>query len=108
MLEQWGGDPATLAAMDTSALVAPAELSLLKKLIDYPEIIEAAVRELSPHLVAFYLRELAGEFHSYYNSTRFLIPENSVRLARLALIAAVRQVLSNGLKLLGVNAPVKM
>src|SRR5690606_38703143 len=54
VLEQWGGDPAALAAMDTSALVAPAELSLLKKLIDYPEIIEAAVRELSPHLVAFY------------------------------------------------------
>lgn len=108
VLEQWGEDPATLAEVDTSPLIAPPELSLLKKLIDYPEMIEAAAKELSPHLIAFYLRELAGEFHSYYNSTRFLIPDIPLRLARLALIAAIRQVLSNGLKLLGVNAPFKM
>jgi arginyl-tRNA synthetase len=67
-----------------------------------------AARELSPHLVAFYLRELAGEFHSYYNAERFLVPEAPLRVARLALAAAVRQVLANGLALLGVSAPEKM
>lgn len=108
VLEQWGEDPAALTAADMSPLAAPAEHSLLQKLIDYPETIEAAAKELSPHLIAFYLRELAGEFHSYYNSTRFLVAETPLRLARLALAAATRQVLSNGLGLLGVSAPVKM
>ena len=69
---------------------------------------DAAAKELSPHLIAFYLRELAAEFHSYYNATRFLVPEVPLRLARLALIAAIRQVLVNGLTLLGVSAPGKM
>jgi arginyl-tRNA synthetase len=108
VLEQWGEDSRILVTADTSALTGPAELSLLQKLIDYPETVEAAAREFSPHLIAFYLKELAGEFHSYYNSTRFLVPETAVRLARLALVAAVRQVLNNGLKLLGVSAPAKM
>ena len=108
VLEQWGEDPSVLATADMSALASAAELSLLQKLIDYPELIESAARELSPHLIAFYLRELAGEFHSYYNSIRFLVPEVPVRLARLGLVAAVRQVLSNGLRLLGVSAPDKM
>jgi arginyl-tRNA synthetase len=108
VLEQWGEDPGVLVTADTSALTGPAELSLLQKLIDYPETVETAAREFSPHLIAFYLKELAGEFHSYYNSTRFLVPETAVRLARLALVSAVRQVLNNGLKLLGVSAPAKM
>jgi arginyl-tRNA synthetase len=108
VLEQWGEDTAILAGADMSPLTSVVELSLLQKLIDYPEMVEAAARELSPHLIAFYLRELAGEFHSYYNSTRFLVPDIPLRLARLGLVAAVRQVLSNGLKLLGVSAPAKM
>lgn len=108
VLEQWGEDIATLATVDMASLTSPVELSLLQKLIDYPEIVEAAAKELSPHLVAFYLRELAGEFHSYYNATRFLVPEAPLRLARLGLVAAVRQVLTNGLELLGVSAPDKM
>lgn len=108
VLEQWGEDIATLATADMSSLTNPAELALLQKLIDYPEIVEAAAKELSPHLIAFYLRELAGEFHSYYNATRFLVPEAPLRLARLGLIAAIRQVLVNGLELLGVGAPDKM
>ncbi|SHL80632.1 arginyl-tRNA synthetase [Nitrosospira sp. Nsp11] len=108
VLEQWGEDPAMLHTADMSPLTDPAELSLLQKLIDYPEMVEAAAKELSPHLIAFYLRELASEFHSYYNATRFLVPEISLRLARLGLIAAIRQILSNGLKLLGVSAPGKM
>ncbi|SFO14530.1 arginyl-tRNA synthetase [Nitrosospira briensis] len=108
VLEQWGEDAAVLITADMSPLASTVELSLLQKLIDYPEIVEAAAKELSPHLIAFYLRELAGEFHSYYNATRFLVPEVPLRLARLGLVAAVRQVLSNGLKLLGVTAPAKM
>ncbi len=108
VLEQWGEDPSVLVAADMSPLTNAVELSLLQKLIDYPELVEAAARELSPHLIAFYLRELAGEFHSYYNATRFLVPDIPLRLARLGLVAAIRQVLSNGLKLLGVSAPAKM
>jgi arginyl-tRNA synthetase len=108
VLEQWGEDISVLITSDMSPLTSPMELSLLQKLIDYPETVEAAARDLSPHLIAFYLRELAGEFHSYYNAARFLVPDIPVRLARLGLIAAIRQVLSNGLKLLGVSAPVKM
>jgi arginyl-tRNA synthetase len=67
-----------------------------------------AARELSPHFVAFYLRELAAEFHSYYNATRILVPELPIRLARLALVTAVGQVLRTGLALLGVSAAEKM
>jgi arginyl-tRNA synthetase len=108
VLDQWGEDSAVLVTADLSLLGSASELSLLQKLIDYPDTVEAAARELSPHLIAFYLRELAGEFHSYYNATRFLVPDIPLRLARLALIAAIRQVLSNGLELLGVSAPDKM
>jgi arginyl-tRNA synthetase len=108
VLEQWGEDSAILVTADLFLLSSAAELSLLQKLIDYPDTVEVAARELSPHLIAFYLRELAGEFHSYYNATRFLVPDVPLRLARLALIAAIRQVLSNGLDLLGVSAPDKM
>ena len=108
VMEQWGENPSLLTAADTSQLSSAAELSLLQKLIDYPEIVAVSARDLSPHLVAFYLKELAAEFHSYYNSSRFLVPEIPIRLARLALISSIRQVLVNGLTLLGVSAPDKM
>ena len=98
----------TLAGADTAPLDSEMELALLKKLIDYPDTVAAAAVELSPHLIAFYLKELAAEFHSYYNATRFLVPEVPLRHARLALIVAVKQVLANGLALLGVSAPEKM
>jgi len=67
-----------------------------------------AASELAPHAIAFYLRELAGEFHSYYNAERILVDDEALRAARLALCAAVRQTLANGLSLLGVSAPEKM
>jgi arginyl-tRNA synthetase len=108
VLQEWGGDTATLMQADTSPLTSAHELALLQRLMDYPEIVEGAVRELSPHLIAFYLKELAAEFHSYYNATRFLVPEAQVRSARLALVTAIRQVLHNGLRLLGVSCPEKM
>jgi arginyl-tRNA synthetase len=106
--EQWGGDVSRLLQIDTAVLQSEHELSLLDKLIEYPEIIESAAREYAPHLIAFYLKELAGDFHSYYNATRILVDEERVKLARLALATAVGQVLRNGLGLLGVSAPEKM
>ena len=73
------------------------------------EKILAAIRERDgPHAIAFYLRALAGEFHSYYNAERILVEDETLRAARLALCAAVRQTLANGLALLGVSAPEKM
>ncbi len=106
--EQWGGDAATLNAADTTALDAAAELELLGKLAEYPEMIDHAAREMAPHVLAFYLKEVAGLFHGYYNATRFLVDDARVRDARLALAGAVRVVLANGLRLLGVAAPEKM
>jgi arginyl-tRNA synthetase len=91
-----------------AALESARELSLLNRLGEYPETVDTAARELAPHQVAFYLRELASDFHSYYNSERFLVDDAPTRLARLALAAAVRQVIRNGLALLGVSAPEKM
>ncbi len=67
-----------------------------------------AADELAPHEVAFYLRDLAGEFHSFYNAERVLVDEEAPRNARIALLAATRQVLANGLATIGVSAPVKM
>lgn len=106
--EQWGGALETLREADLGRLVSEPELALLQKLIEYPDAIEDAARELAPHLIAFYLRELAAAFHSYYNATRVLVDDEPVKLARLALITAVRQVLRNGLHLLGVSAPERM
>ena len=108
VMEQWGGNPAELVNADLTPLVEEQELQILQKLLDYPEQIEGAARELSPHLLAFYLKDLAGGFHSYYNSTRLLVEEDGIKQARLALAAAIRQVLRNGLEILGVAAPDKM
>lgn len=108
VLAQWNGDVSDLIEASTEVLSSPSELALLQKLIDFPDTVEMAAKEFSPHLIAFYLRELASEFHSYYNSTRFLVPEIPLQNARLALIASIRQVLNNGMRLLGVSAPDKM
>ncbi|MFZ1907755.1 MAG: arginine--tRNA ligase [Burkholderiales bacterium] len=105
---QWGGDPGQLVRAPLASLAHARELSLMQRLGAFPEMIESAARELAPHSLAFYLRELAGEFHSYYNAERILLDDEAQRLARLALCAAVRQVLANGLSLLGVSAPEKM
>ncbi|MBI1887172.1 MAG: arginine--tRNA ligase [Nitrosomonadales bacterium] len=108
VLAQWGGDRQGLHHADVSALESDYETVLLQKMIDYPEVIERAAEELAPHLVAFYLKDFAADFHSYYNASRFLVEDEQVRLARLALIAAIAQIIRNGLALLGVSAPEKM
>jgi arginyl-tRNA synthetase len=108
-LANWGGDEAQLPGADLSLLTEPHEASLLAKLSAYPEMLERAKLELSPHHVAFYLRELAGELHSYYFAHKWLLDDNEpLKLARLALALATRQVLRNGLALIGVSAPSKM
>lgn len=106
--EQWGGEDAVLRDVDPAPLVSGHESALLARLSEYPEVVENAAREMAPHLIAFYLKDLAAEFHSYYNATRILVDEEPVRQARLALITAVRIVLRNGLALLGVSAPERM
>ena len=89
-------------------LTEDAEKVLLNKLAAYPELISNAANHCEPHIVANYLRELAGDFHSYYNSHKMLIDNSELRNARLSLSEAVRQVIENGLSLLGVSAPTEM
>jgi arginyl-tRNA synthetase len=108
VLLQWGGEHAALSHANVGLLDSEYETQLLQRMIDFPQVIEMSAEDLAPHLVAFYLKELAADFHSYYNASRFLVEDEKLKLARLALIAAVAQVLKNGLALLGVSAPEKM
>ncbi len=91
-----------------SLLVAPREQQLINRLSEFPEIIATCATELSPHLMAFYLRDLSADFHAFYNSERVLVDDLSLRQARLLLLASVGQVLRSGLGLLGVSAPNRM
>ena len=108
VLEQWGGDVAALQDAELDPLTTEHELALLQRLAEFPEVVENAARELAPHIVAYYLKDLAGDLHSYYNAQQFLVENEKVKLARLALITATRQVLRTGLNLLGVSAPETM
>ena len=108
VLAQWGGDEAQLARADLAPLAGERELALCARLAEFPETVDNAARDYAPHAIAFYLKELAGEFHSYYNAERFLVDAAGLREARLALALAVRQVLRNGLAIIGVSAPESM
>jgi len=108
VLAQWGGERKSLLEADVGLLDNEYETALLQQMIDYPQVIETAAQDLAPHLIAFYLKDFAADFHSYYNASRFLVDDDAVKLARLALIAAVAQVMRNGLSILGVSAPEKM
>ncbi len=108
VLRAWGGDGAALAQADLSPLASEAALALLRVLGEYPQMLATAAATLAPHDVTFYLRALASAYHSYYDAERVLVDDEPVRLARLALLAAVRQVLQGGLALLGVSAPQQM
>ncbi|HTN27952.1 MAG TPA: arginine--tRNA ligase [Burkholderiales bacterium] len=108
VLAQWGGDAARLQSVALTPLALERELALAQRIAEFPDIARVAAQELAPHSIAFYLRELAGEFHGYYNAERILVEDEPLREARLALSAAVRQTLANGLSLLGVRAPEKM
>jgi len=108
VLATWGGERASLGAVDLSPLQSPQALALMLLLARYPEMLSAAANDFAPHDVTFYLRELAACYHSYYDAERILVDEEPVKLARLALVAATAQVLHNGLAVLGVDAPSKM
>ena len=108
VIAAWGGSVGALAAVDLSALQSPQAQALMLLLAKYPEMLTAAAFDEAPHDVTFYLRELAACYHSYYDAERILVDDETVKLARLALVAATAQVLHNGLAVLGVSAPQKM
>jgi arginyl-tRNA synthetase len=107
VLAQYSG-PRNWSAADLTRLLAPTEQALMLKLADYPGMLARAAADLAPHDVAFYLRDLAAAFHSYYAAERFLVEDSALAHARLALLAAIAQVLQNALGVLGVSAPVSM
>ena len=108
VLAAWGGDVASLQDADLSLLESAPALNLMLLLAKYPEMLADAARDLAPHDVTFYLRELAAAHHSYYDAERILVDDLQVKQARLALVAATARVLHNGLQVLGVDAPQKM
>jgi arginyl-tRNA synthetase len=108
ILRQWAGDESLLANASLTCLTSAASDSLLRRLAEYPDLLTDAARDMAPHAVAFYLRDLASEFHSFYNADRVLVDDEEIRLARLALLSATKQVIANGLGILGVSAPNKM
>ncbi|MGA7782764.1 MAG: arginine--tRNA ligase, partial [Paraburkholderia sp.] len=107
---RYNADEVILPTVDVSLLTSERAMTLLQKLAEFPDMLQHAADELAPHAVAFYLRDLAGEFHSFYNdkAERVLVDDEGARNARVALLAATRQVLANGLATIGVSAPVKM
>ena len=102
---QWSPDS---GCESLERLSEAAELDLMKRLSAYPAPLASAAEQREPHSLANYLRELAGEFHSYYNSFKVLEEDAGLRNARLALSLAVRQVIANGLAVLGISAPEEM
>ena len=105
---EWGGNAAMLRDADLRLLVSPHEVAAMKQLAEYPDTIALAARTLAPHLVVYYLQELAAAFHAWYNAEKFLVEDEALKLARLALAASIMQTIGNGLGLLGVSAPGRM
>jgi arginyl-tRNA synthetase len=108
MLSQAGLSPAQLHAASVEVLQAPSELALMQRLAEFPAVVSQSALELSPHLVAFWLRDCAADFHGWYNAERVLVDDVALKHARLRLADATRQVIANGLELLGVSAPQRM
>ncbi len=108
VMQQWGGVERELGEADLGLLVHERELALCARLAAYPEVVQTAAADYAPHQVAFYLKDLAGDFHSWYNAERMLVDDVALRDARVALAAAVRTVLASGLAMLGVSAPASM
>jgi len=109
VLREWGGDTAALANVDLAPLTSPYEAALAQSLAEFPALLARAAAESAPHLVTYYLHDdVAARLHTYYNAERFLVDDEGTKMARLALVAATRQVLANGLAVLGVSAPERM
>ena len=99
---------AELAECDLSPLSSKASEALVGAIAEYPNTLRIAARDHAPHVLCYYLKDLAAAFHAFYNAERVLVEDAAERRARLALLAAARQVLGNGLRLLGISAPVRM
>jgi arginyl-tRNA synthetase len=97
-----------LTDIGTSPLVEPADLALIKQLLQFPDLVKGATRALEPHRVAYWLQQLASEFHAWYKNHRVIQDDARLMHARLALCATVGTVIKNGLDLLGVSAPESM
>jgi arginyl-tRNA synthetase len=108
MLATAGLSTLELHAALPELLTAPSELALMQRLAEFPALVTEAAAELSPHLVAFWLRDCASDFHAWYNAERVLVDDVALKHARLRLADATRQVIANGLELLGVSAPERM
>ncbi|WP_315139597.1 arginine--tRNA ligase [Achromobacter marplatensis] len=108
MINNAGMPAADVAAADASLLTAPTEFALMQRLAEFPHVVALAAQDLSPHHIAFWLRDCASDFHAWYAAERVLIDDVAVKLARLRLAATTRLVLANGLELLGVSAPERM
>ncbi|HTK00777.1 MAG TPA: arginine--tRNA ligase [Bordetella sp.] len=108
MVGQSGESEQDIAGADIARLTAPTEFALMQRLAEFPGIIQLAAQELAPHHVAFWLRDCAADFHAWYNAERVLVDDVALKRARLRLAAATRQVVANGLALLGVSAPQRM
>ncbi|GAB1576774.1 arginine--tRNA ligase [Bordetella petrii] len=108
MIANSGADDARIAQADAALLAAPSEFALMQRLAGFPQVVALAAQELSPHHIAFWLRDCASDFHAWYNAERVLVDDEPLKLARLRLAATTRQVLANGLALLGVSAPQRM
>jgi len=98
----------TMGLKNLAVLEEEHESDILQQLAKYPEVLDAAASQHEPHLIAHYLRELANTLHTYYNAHQFIVEDEKVRNARLVLIVATRQVIKNGLALLGVSSPAEM
>ncbi len=108
VLNQANIKPEDLQNFDEALLTSTHEHQLIKRLSEFPEIISLSASESSPHYIATFLKDLAADFHSYYNANKFLSDDKALQNARLALIGATKIVIKNGLQLLGISAPEKM
>jgi arginyl-tRNA synthetase len=97
-----------MARANLALLSNEHELALIKNMSRYPEVIATAAAQRAPHMLVHYLRDLANEFHTYYNAHTFIVDAGPLRNARVLLIKALQQVVANGLGLIGVSAPESM
>ena len=95
-------------SVELTLLGSEKEIEILKLLRQYPQLIERAAKAGEPHLLCYFLRDLSGVFHSYYNSEKFLIEDKKLMISRLFLLKGVKQVIANGLRVLGIKAPEEM
>jgi len=112
VLALWHAGPGAQAVEASDAelvhLTAPTETALMRTLARFPDVLARAADEFAPHDLAFYLREVAASFHTYYAAERFLVDNHALARARMALLTATRQVLRNGFAVLGITAPASM